>query len=229
MNTVTLPPLEAITQYVETVVISLQEQAHHHGELINALMITPEELHNCWLDHQRMQLEEYERSRFRLNLFDNTHSSENVPHEDSFAAMAWQCWVKHLQQLKDVQASSSLDSNTWCNICQWLIDCGEATGLPQRLKDALEPYQQNATASVASACLELNEFITWLGYKDVAHELRPFSRINKKRRIFTLPNNLIDSTQLRELGEKTRYINVDYIGDWLVAFRTRVLTLTPGN
>lgn len=211
---------------IDDVVHVLQEHANRHGELIDALLIAPDDLRQCWQQHQQSQLEENERARFRLNLFNESPQPSAEENEVHFALKAYQCWIDHLERCALITVNHEPERSCRQKICQWLIEFANQLDLQERLKAALAPYQHNAEASISCVCSELNEFVSWLGYKDEPQELRPNSRVQQGLVIFSRDPEKDQLTSLSRLADEPTYSNFPYIGDWIVALYTRVQALS---
>lgn len=227
MNPITAyTPARDSAPQIEAVIHLLEQHADRHGELIDALLMTPDRLQQCWHEHQQTQLRHYKRSHFRLNLFSENEATLLQDEEETFAGRVYRYWNEHLRQLAHTSFPHQPEAGCMQKICQWISASALQAGLAQKLETALEGYNGVSTASVACASRELNEFITWLGYKTLAPELRPRSRINPGRPIFAPLPPEKNTLPLLRLDEKPSYSNVAYIGDWLVALHARALELS---
>ncbi|QLA68122.1 hypothetical protein HWQ17_10945 [Enterobacter pasteurii] len=208
---------------VDAVIHTLEAHVARHGELMNALLIQPEQLRQRWQECQQAQLYQYEGPRFQLEPLSGNEKCCAPIHKTSFAFQAYQYWIEHLQRLAQPPCPPELEAGCMQKICEWIIFSAQQAGLASRLDAKLQHYDHMLAASLTCAAMEVNEFVTWLGYKEISPDLRPRSKANPGRAIFSpLPHDE-RPLPLTRLGEQPSYRNEAYISDWLIALYARGL------
>lgn len=209
----------------EHLIRALQAQAAKHGDLTDWLMLPRDILHQCWLQQQQQGVKPHTGLLLSVDLFDDVQlSSVPVHPPQRFAAQVFALWVNHLTQLGHNPAATDatgLDAAQLQHLCEVLIATAYRLNLAQTLEQRLAQQDDDAAMAVTHASNVLNDFVSWLGYNNVAMEHRPPSRINKGSVIFAPVPQASAAVRLDRLGENVTQGNAKYIYDWLVALLTR--------
>lgn len=141
-----------------------------------------------------------------------------------FASQVYALWLNHLRQLvyrQTVAPSLGLETAQLQTLCDILITTSYRLELLATLKDELAQNVDDAAMAVTRAANVISDFVSWLGYHQVAIAERPLSRIDKESVIFSPPPQASANTRLTHLGEQPTHGNARYIYDWLVALLNR--------
>ena len=210
----------------EQLIRALQAQAAKHGELINRLMLSCDTLAQCWLQQNQKEFKQPAGLLLNLDLFSDTAPvTRSVQQPDSFATHVFALWVNHLTQLshnRTAADAAGLTAPLLQRLCEELITLAYRLGLDRTLEKTLANQDDDAAMAVTHAGNTFSDFVTWLGYNNVAMEDRPASRINQGNVIFAPARQASTSVRLDRLGEEVTQGNAKYIYDWLVALLTRV-------
>ena len=209
----------------EHLIRALQARAAKHGDLTDWLMPSRDILQQCWLQQQQQGVKPHSGLVLSVDLFDDTRpSSVPVQQPQSFATQVFALWVNHLTQIGQNPAAidaSGLDAPQLQRLCEVLIATAYRLNLAETLEKRLAQQDDDVAKAVTHASNVFSDFVSWLGYNNVAMEHRPLSRINKGRVIFAPALQASAAVRLERLGENVTQGNATYIYDWLVALMTR--------
>ncbi|WP_435946158.1 virulence factor SrfC family protein [Dryocola sp. BD586] len=210
----------------EALIRALQSQAARQGELLDRFTLSREAIRQCWRRHQQ-HAQPLMQAGFNFDLF-----AEEAPRQDenltgqSFARRLYQRWVNHLRQLgyrREVAERLGLTPPQLRALCDLLISTSYRLSLESVLEDALLLTENHPTLAITCAGNTLSDFISWLGYQQVAMEHRPPSRVNQGQKIFAPPPQASTTGRLLKLGERQAQGNATYLYDWLVALYSRAI------
>ncbi|MFM1348220.1 virulence factor SrfC family protein [Yersinia proxima] len=212
-------------QQTETLIRTLQSKATQHGELIDNLMLPRDTLQQCWLQYHQTIINKPAELMLNIDLFaDVTPTIPAVFPPSDFASQVYALWLNHLRQLvyrQTVAPSLGLETAQLQTLCDILITTSYRLELLATLKDELAQNADDAAMAVTRAANVISDFVSWLGYHQVAIAERPLSRIDKESVIFSPPPQASANTRLTHLGEQPTHGNARYIYDWLVALLNR--------
>ncbi|WP_058913539.1 virulence factor SrfC family protein [Entomohabitans teleogrylli] len=208
----------------KALVRTLQSRAPRFSELLERLTLPRDTIHQCWLEHQQQQ---QIPALPELDLFvsDDTPSPA-AQGLNCFSRRLYQRWVNHLRQLShnpSQRSPCSLPAATLQALCDLLIDSAYRLQLPAILEDAVARHQDNMALAISSAENGINNFVGWLGYQQIAPELRPRSKVNKETAVFAPARQASAARRLTQLGEPPAQGNACYFYDWLVALYHRAM------
>ncbi|MGU3683396.1 virulence factor SrfC family protein [Citrobacter portucalensis] len=212
-------PAQAESDSHESVIRQLQAQAAKHGELLDGLL-PPMRIFESLLRIQQPR-EEQVSGLFNeeIDLFAEVRDTLHSPESQETGYQAHKMWINHVRQwCRDENNARRLrlDSRTLRQVADILVTTSYRLEMPQRLQRIMQ--RENVCAAQLHA--DIGDFITWLGFADVAEEQRPASRIQKGSAIFSAPKQS-PMLRLTKLDEQPSHGASRYVYDWLVALYTR--------
>jgi len=238
-------------QIAETLLKALQTRTGLHGELLERLQPTRDELRRLWL-HQLPQTAEASSasslSHFGIGISIDLFSelpdaapeiavagTEDV--DSQFAQNVQRYWVNHLRNLPDNASLLELldiDKVTLQLLVEELIIASFRLKVGESLRTMLTESETTAAnrearadRQVSRALTVLGDFVAWLGFLQQSEALRPESRINRGQKIFAQPATPMvsfgDARRLTRLSATPANTTAFYIYDWLVGLNTLIV------
>jgi hypothetical protein len=212
-------PVETESASNESVIRQLQAQAAKHGELLDGLL-PPMRIFESLLRIQQPR-EEQVSGLFNeeIDLFAEVRDTMHSPESQETGYQAHKMWINHVRQwCRDENNARRLrlDPRTLRQVADILVTTSYRLEMPQRLQRIMQ--RENVCAAQLYA--DIGDFITWLGFADVAEDQRPASRIQKGSAIFSAPKQQ-PMLRLTKLDEQPSHGASRYVYDWLVALYTR--------
>ncbi|MBJ3559881.1 virulence effector SrfC [Salmonella enterica subsp. enterica serovar Derby] len=210
---------ESVPDSSETVIRQLQAQAAKHGELLEGLLPPM----RCFESLLRIQQprEEQVSGLFNeeIDLFADVREPLHSSESKETGYQAHKMWINHVRQwCRDDNNARRLrlDPRTLRQVADILITTSYRLEMPQRLQQIMQ--RENVCGAQLHA--DIGDFITWLGYANVAENQRPASRVLKGAAIFSAPVQQ-PMSRLTQLDEQPQHGASRHVYDWLVALYTR--------
>ncbi|HCR1907825.1 TPA: hypothetical protein ONC18_000447 [Enterobacter kobei] len=213
-------------QQIRALVEKLQQHIDLHGDLLAAVDLPHELLHQYQTLHQQKQDNQRTLPSLAIDLFAESENSGNVKaDQQDFAALAHRAWVNHLRQLtpqEPLLQALELEPMQLRMLCDRLISFSYRYDLSAVLRNRLNQTETCRGSDAASAKAAISEFIAWLGYASTAVEERPRSKINRQAAIF-MPLRQVNVTQrLIHLEPQPLSQATHWAYDWLIALYNRM-------
>nr|WP_113865167.1 virulence factor SrfC family protein [Brenneria salicis]NMN91697.1 hypothetical protein [Brenneria salicis ATCC 15712 = DSM 30166]RBP65755.1 hypothetical protein DES54_10419 [Brenneria salicis ATCC 15712 = DSM 30166]RLM31797.1 virulence factor [Brenneria salicis ATCC 15712 = DSM 30166] len=249
----------------ETLLKSLQTRTGVHGELLERLLPSRDELRRLYLKQQdqpeygsyHAEIEEAGAPAANLDPFgvgididlfaDDPIEPEPQPpsrvqaldhgYEVGYAHHVYRYWINHLRSLPDNGPLIELLGVTKATI-EMLVEELITASIRLNIEDALVGMlvdseqlgvhrESKADRQVSRVLTVLGDFVAWLGFQQMAEELRPASRINRGHKIFAKPEkqavNFGASQRLTKLALTPTNNTAFYIYDWLVGLNETII------
>ncbi|MCU6183764.1 virulence effector SrfC [Citrobacter cronae] len=203
----------------ESVIRQLQSQAAKHGELLEGLLPPMRLFESLLRVHQPREEQVNGLFNEEIDLFAEVRDIPHSPESKETGYLAHKMWVNHVRQwCRDENNARrlGLDPRTLRQVADILVTTSYRLEMPQRLQRMMQ--RENVCAAQLHA--DIGDFITWLGFTNVAEEQRPASRIQKGAAIFSAPKQQ-PMSRLAKLEEQPSHGASRYVYDWLVALYTR--------
>lgn len=203
----------------ESVIRQLQSQAAKHGELLEGLLPPMRLFESLLRVHQPREEQVNGLFNEEIDLFAEVRDMPHSPESKETGYLAHKMWVNHVRQwCRDENNARrlGLDPRTLRQVADILVTTSYRLDMPQRLQHIMQ--RENVCAAQLHA--DIGDFITWLGFANVAEEQRPASRIQKGAAIFSAPKQQ-PMSRLAKLAEQPSHGASRYVYDWLVALYTR--------
>lgn len=203
----------------ESVIRQLQSQAAKHGELLEGLLPPMRLFESLLRVHQPREEQVNGLFNEEIDLFAEVRDMPHSPESKETGYLAHKMWVNHVRQwCRDENNARrlGLDPRTLRQVADILVTTSYRLDMPQRLQHIMQ--RENVCAAQLHA--DIGDFITWLGFANVAEEQRPASRIQKGAAIFSAPKQQ-PMSRLAKLEEQPSHGASRYVYDWLVALYTR--------
>ena len=213
-------PAQAESDSHESVIRQLQAQAAKHGELLDGLL-PPMRIFESLLRIQQPR-EEQVSGLFNeeIDLFAEVRDTLHSPESQETGYQAHKMWINHMRQwCRDENNARRLRPRSpYVKAgCRHSLTTSYRLEMPQRLQRIMQ--RENVCAAQLHA--DIGDFITWLGFADVAEEQRPASRIQKGSAIFSAPKQS-PMLRLTKLDEQPCMVQA-------VTFTTGWLPCTPAR
>ncbi|EMM6761794.1 virulence effector SrfC [Pluralibacter gergoviae] len=206
-------------EQAEAMVRALQGSAAALGELLEGLLPPLRDFER--IVQVRQPREERAAALFSddVDLF----AAAEGPQADAGAlaprgALAHALWVKHLRQWSRREESAGRFGLSPA-ILQQLADCLTVASYRLGLADKLQSVAPNERTSAAQLRATIGNWLTWLGYGDVAPADRPASGYARDSTLFAPVG--ARSARLTALGERPEHAATRYVYDWLLALFIR--------
>lgn len=236
---------------VQTVIKALQTRTGVHGELLEKLLPSRDELHRIYHelaaqpDDARVQDDAGVESfgiGINIDLFaeqQDTQVWQEKPDDGTaFARQVQRYWINHLRSLPENEPLIALLGVAKPTVellmeelitASFRLEMGES--LARSLRGALpagtREHEHHADRQVSRALTVLGDFVAWLGFEKQNEAERPESRINKGNKIFSKPQKSVaswKSTQrLTKLSATPTNSTAFYIYDWLVGLQESIM------
>ncbi|MBJ9278703.1 virulence factor SrfC family protein [Citrobacter amalonaticus] len=210
-------PAEALS--AEAVVRQLQQQAAHHGDLLDGLLPAVQQFETLLRVQQPREEQVSGLFNEAIDLFAEVRDAPQQSENKETGYQAHRLWLNHIRQWSrdDSQAQRlGLTPAALRQVVDILVIASYRLQLPQQLQQILQ--REEVCGAQLHACIA--NFIAWLGYADVAETERPASRIAKGTAIFSAVKRQ-PMTRLTHLEEQPVHAASRYVYDWLVALYTR--------
>ncbi|MCV9877425.1 putative virulence factor [Brenneria izbisi] len=249
----------------ETLLKSLQTRTGVHGELLERLLPSRDELRRLYLKQQdqpeygpyHAEIEEAGTPAVSIDPFgvgididlfaDDPIEPEPQPpspvqaldhgYEAGYAHHVYRYWINHLRNLPDNAPLIELLGVTKATVemlVKELITASIRLNIENSLVGMLVDSEQlgvhrenKADRQVSRVLTVLGDFVAWLGFQQIAEELRPASRINRGYKIFAKPEkqtvNFGASQRLTKLALTPTNNTAFYIYDWLVGLNETII------
>lgn len=210
-------PAEALS--AEAVVRQLQQQAAHHGDLLDGLLPAVQQFETLLRVQQPREEQVSGLFNDAIDLFADVRDAPQQAENKETGYQAHRMWLNHIRQWSrdDSQAQRlGLTPAALRQVVDILVIASYRLQLPQQLQQILQ--REEVCGAQLHACIA--NFIAWLGYADVAEADRPASRIVKGTAIFSAVKRQ-PMTRLTQLEEQPVHAASRYVYDWLVALYTR--------
>ncbi|WP_336220329.1 virulence factor SrfC family protein [Citrobacter amalonaticus] len=203
----------------EAVIRQLQQQAAHHGDLLNGLL--PAVHHFETLLRVQQPREEQVSSLFNdaIDLFADVRDAPATFEHHETGYQAHRLWLNHLRQWSRDDSHAQrlgLSPATLRQVIDILITTSYRLQLPQQLQQILQ--REEVCGAQLHACIA--NFIAWLGYAGSEEKDRPASRISQGATIFSAEKRQ-PMARLTQLEDQPVHAASRYVYDWLVALYTR--------
>ncbi|QLK63650.1 virulence factor (plasmid) [Enterobacteriaceae bacterium Kacie_13] len=236
---------------VQTVIKALQTRTGVHGELLEKLLPSRDELHRIYHelaaqpDDARVQDDAGVESfgiGIHIDLFaeqQDTQVWQEKPDDGTaFARQVQRYWINHLRSLPENEPLIALLGVAKPTIellmeelitASFRLEMGEslARSLGGALPAGTREHEHHADRQVSRALTVLGDFVAWLGFEKQNEADRPESRINKGNKIFAKPQKSVaswKSTQrLTKLSATPTNSTAFYIYDWLVGLQESIM------
>ena len=206
-------------EQAEAMVRALQGRAAALGELLEGLLPPLRDFER--IVQVRQPREERAAALFSddVDLF----AAAEGPQADAGAlaprgALAHALWVKHLRQWSRREESAGRFGLSPA-ILQQLADCLTVASYRLGLADKLQSVAPNERTSAAQLRATIGNWLSWLGYGDVAPADRPASGYARDSTLFAPVG--ARSARLTALGERPEHAATRYVYDWLLALFIR--------
>ncbi|MDN8555446.1 virulence factor SrfC family protein [Citrobacter werkmanii] len=203
----------------ESVIRQLQSQAAKHGELLEGLLPPMRLFESLLRVHQPREEQVNGLFNEEIDLFAEVRDMPHSQESKETGYQAHKMWVNHVRQwCRDENNARrlGLDPRTLRQVADILVTTSYRLDMPQRLQHIMQ--RENVCAAQLHA--DIGDFITWLGFANVAEEQRPASRIQKGAAIFSAQKQQ-PMSRLAKLEEQPSHGASRYVYDWLVALYTR--------
>lgn len=203
----------------ESVIRQLQSQAAKHGDLLEGLLPPMRLFESLLRVHQPREEQVNGLFNEEIDLFAEVRDMPHSPESKETGYLAHKMWINHVRQwCRDENNARrlGLDPRTLRQVADILVTTSYRLDMPQRLQHIMQ--RENVCAAQLHA--DIGDFITWLGFANVAEEQRPASRIQKGAAIFSAPKQQ-PMSRLAKLAEQPSHGASRYVYDWLVALYTR--------
>ncbi|MGO0676138.1 virulence factor SrfC family protein [Citrobacter werkmanii] len=203
----------------ESVIRQLQSQAAKHGELLEGLLPPMRLFESLLRVHQPREEQVNGLFNEEIDLFAEVRDMPHSQESKETGYQAHKMWVNHVRQwCRDENNARrlGLDPRTLRQVADILVTTSYRLDMPQRLQHIMQ--RENFCAAQLHA--DIGDFITWLGFANVAEEQRPASRIQKGAAIFSAQKQQ-PMSRLAKLEEQPSHGASRYVYDWLVALYTR--------
>lgn len=210
-------PAEALS--AEAVVRQLQQQAAHHGDLLDGLLPAVQQFETLLRVQQPREEQVSGLFNDAIDLFADVRDAPQQAENKETGYQAHRMWLNHIRQWSrdDSQAQRlGLTPAALRQVVDILVIASYRLQLPQQLQQILQ--REEVCGAQLHACIA--NFIAWLGYADVAEADRPASRIVKGTAIFSAVKRQ-PMTRLTQLEAQPVHAASRYVYDWLVALYTR--------
>lgn len=210
-------PAEALS--AEAVVRQLQQQAAHHGDLLDGLLPAVQQFETLLRVQQPREEQVSGLFNEAIDLFAEIRDAPQQTENKETGYQAHRLWLNHIRQWSrdDSQAQRlGVTPAALRQVVDILVIASYRLQLPQQLQQILQ--REEVCGAQLHACIA--NFIAWLGYADVAETERPASRIAKGTAIFSAVKRQ-PMTRLTHLEEQPVHAASRYVYDWLVALYTR--------
>ncbi|EPJ5576727.1 virulence effector SrfC [Citrobacter farmeri] len=210
-------PAEALS--AEAVVRQLQQQAAHHGDLLDGLLPAVQQFETLLRVQQPREEQVSGLFNDTIDLFADVRDAPQQAENKETGYQAHRMWLNHIRQWSrdDSQAQRlGLTPAALRQVVDILVIASYRLQLPQQLQQILQ--REEVCGAQLHACIA--NFIAWLGYADVAEADRPASRIVKGTAIFSAVKRQ-PMTRLTQLEAQPVHAASRYVYDWLVALYTR--------
>ncbi|EPJ7087838.1 virulence factor SrfC family protein [Citrobacter amalonaticus] len=210
-------PAEALS--AESVVRQLQQQAAHHGDLLDGLLPAVQQFETLLRVQQPREEQVSGLFNEAIDLFAEVRDAPQQTENKETGYQAHRLWLNHIRQWSrdDSQAQRlGVTPAALRQVVDILAIASYRLQLPQQLQQILQ--REEVCGAQLHACIA--NFIAWLGYADVAETERPASRIAKGTAIFSAVKRQ-PMTRLTHLEEQPVHAASRYVYDWLVALYTR--------
>ena len=236
---------------VQTVIKALQTRTGVHGELLEKLLPSRDELHRIYHelaaqpDDARVQDDAGVESfgiGINIDLFaeqQDTQVWQEKPDDGTaFARQVQRYWINHLRSLPENEPLIALLGVAKPTVellmeelitASFRLEMGEslARSLGGALPAGTREHEHHADRQVSRALTVLGDFVAWLGFEKQNEAERPESRINKGNKIFAKPQKSVaswKSTQrLTKLSATPTNSTAFYIYDWLVGLQESIM------
>lgn len=203
----------------ETVVRELQQQAAHHGDLLDGLVPEVQQFES--LLQIRQPREEQVSGLFNdaVDLFAEVHDAPQTVEGNDTGDRAHKLWINHLRQWSRDDSNATrlgLKPATLRQVVAILIAASYRLQLAQQLQQIVQ-QDENCGAQLHA---NIANFVAWLGYADVEESERPASRMAKGETIFSAAKRP-PMARLTALNDRPVHAASRYVYDWLVALYTR--------
>ncbi|WP_026111407.1 virulence factor SrfC family protein [Winslowiella toletana] len=240
-------------QIAETLLKALQTRTGLHGELLERLQPSRDELRRLYLQ-QPQQISENpaqasNNSHFgigiEIDLFselpDAPLSEQQVSAQEDddsqFARQVQRYWVNHLRNLPENASLLELldiSKATLQMLVEELIVASFRLNIGAALRKMLTESEASSASregktdrQVSRALTVLGDFVAWLGFLQQSSDKRPESRINRGQKIFAQPATPAVSfghtQRLTRLSAAPANTTAFYIYDWLVGLNALIV------
>ncbi|MET5961935.1 virulence factor SrfC family protein [Citrobacter amalonaticus] len=210
-------PVEALS--AEAVVRQLQQQAAHHGDLLDGLLPAVQQFETLLRIQQPREEQVSGLFNETIDLFAEVRDTPQPSENKETGYQAHRLWLNHIRQWSrdDSQAQRlGLTPAALRQVVDILAIASYRLQLPQQLQQILQ--REEVCGAQLHACIA--NFIAWIGYAEVAETERPASRIAKGTAIFSAVKRQ-PMARLTHLEEQPVHAASRYVYDWLVALYTR--------
>ncbi|CFQ84165.1 putative virulence factor [Yersinia frederiksenii] len=236
----------------ETLLKALQTRTGLHGELLERLLPSRDELRGLYLQQQNHSAELTAPNTnsdpfsigIDIDLFSDQPVALELPaaalgsdYEAEYAAKVHRYWVNHLRQLPEngpLIALLGINKPTVELLVAELITASIRLKMVEQLVRTLADSEQvglhretKADRQVSRALTVLGDFVAWLGFLQISEDQRPDSRINRGYKIFVQPakstSPLGASHRLTKLALTPTNNTAFYIYDWLVGLGEMII------
>lgn len=199
----------------------LQQQAIHHGDLLEALLPDARLLKTlCQADSSHATTSPAALFRQDIDLFtskDEMQTASN-PVASQLANQVYRYWINHVRQWTQ-QAQHARQLELTPDTLRWLGNTLIITSYRLNLSQKLHAASKSSAQAGAQLRAQISNFLSWLGYADTPLNQRPASRINKGLVIFQPAGQ--QSLRLTRVAEQPVHAATHYVYDWLIALYTR--------
>ena len=212
-------PAEALN--AEAVVRQLQQQAAHHGDLLDGLLPAVQQFETLLRIQQPREEQVSALFNETIDLFAEVRDTPQPSENKETGYQAHRLWLNHIRQWSrdDSQAQRlGLTPAALRQVIDILAITSYRLQLPQQLQQILQ--REEVCGAQLHACIA--NFIAWIGYAEVAETERPASRIAKGTAIFSAVKRQ-PMARLTHLEEQPVHAASRYVYDWLVALYTRAM------
>lgn len=203
----------------ESVIRQLQAQAAKHGELLDGLLPPMRSFESLLRIQQPREEQVSGLFNEEIDLFAEVQDTSHQHENKETGYQAHKMWVNHVRQWCRNENNARrlrLEPRTLRQVADILVTTSYRLQMPQQLQRIMQ--RENVCGAQLHA--DIGDFITWLGYANVAEEKRPASRIQKGTAIFSAPVQQ-PMFRLTKLDEQPLHGASRYVYDWLVALYTR--------
>ena len=203
----------------ESVIRQLQAQAAKHGELLDGLLPPMRSFESLLRIQQPREEQVSGLFNEEIDLFAEVQDTSHQHENKETGYQAHKMWVNHVRQWCRNENNARrlrLEPRTLRQVADILVTTSYRLQMPQQLQRIVQ--RENVCGAQLHA--DIGDFITWLGYANVAEEKRPASRIQKGTAIFSAPVQQ-PMFRLTKLDEQPLHGASRYVYDWLVALYTR--------
>ncbi|MBL3694792.1 virulence factor SrfC family protein, partial [Pluralibacter gergoviae] len=205
-------------EQAEAMVRALQGRAAALGELLEGLLPPLRDFERIVQVRQRARSARRRCLATMSTFLPPPRARRPMPERGPRGALAHALWVKHLRQWSRREESAGRFGLSPA-ILQQLADCLTVASYRLGLADKLQSVAPNERTSAAQLRATIGNWLTWLGYGDVAPADRPASGYARDSTLFAPVG--ARSARLTALGERPEHAATRYVYDWLLALFIR--------